>query len=333
MLILNYNITKCGALHMISFKTTIPTSNIGGIRIGGEFGENPTVLIGSMFYTGHRIVEKRSEGTFDRQRAEILIKNQEELSDQTGIPSMLDIVAVRPIEFEKYIDFISSVTDMPFAVDAWQDATKLEAARIIHEMGLQKQSIYNSLSPWSKDIEQEVEQLMNYDLENVILVAFNQEDSTIDGRLSILNNFLIPYAQKAGFSNFLVDTSVLNAPSTAISLLTGSKIRTQVGLPVGCGPSNGTDPKAWSLPKKQWGKFGFIGVDASIQGISALWNDYLLYGPIENAQWVFPAVALAETIKTTFRAEATNKLPESIDHPLNLLFSEFAVQLKKSYKS
>ena len=75
MLILNYNITKCGALHMISFKTTIPTSNIGGIRIGGEFGENPTVLIGSMFYTGHRIVEKRSEGTFDRQRAEILIKN------------------------------------------------------------------------------------------------------------------------------------------------------------------------------------------------------------------------------------------------------------------
>jgi len=316
---------------MFSFKKKVPTSNIGGINVGGEFGKNPTVLFGSMFYSGHRIVEDRSKGRFDRKRAETLINRQEELSDQTGIPGMLDIVAVRPHEFEAYINFVGSVTDMPFAVDAWQEDTKLAAAQIIHEQGLQNQAIYNSLSPWSKDIEREVAQLSNFDLENVILVAFNQEDPTVQGRISIIANNLVPYARKAGFQHLLVDTSVLNVPSLAISLLTGSQIKEQIGVPVGCGPSNGTDPKAWSLPREKWGKLGFTSVDASIHAVAALWSDFLLYGPIENAKWIFPAVALAEMIKATFRAEATHTLPTAGEHPLNKFFSGFVNQLKESF--
>ena len=318
---------------MFCFEKKVPTYNIGGIKVGGELGKNPTVLMGSMFYTGHRIVKDRSKGQFDRKRAETLINQQEELSDQTGIPSMLDLVAVRPYEFETYINFVAEVTDMPFAVDAWHEATKLAAAQIIHEQGLQNRTVYNSLAPWSKNLDLEVSQLSNFDLENVILVAFNQEDATVQGRISILTTKLIPYARKAGFQHFLVDTSVMNAPSTVISLLTGSKIREQIGVPVGCGPANGTDPKAWRIPKEKWGKLGFISIDASIHAVATLWSDFLLYGPIENAKWIFPAVTIAEMLKSTFRAETTHDLPETEDHPLNKFFSEFAIQLKESFGS
>lgn len=316
---------------MFSFEKKVQTYNIGGIKVGGELGKNPTVLLGSVFYTGHRIVKDRSAGRFDRKRAETLINRQEELSDQTGIPGMLDLVAVRPQEFETYINFVANMTDMPFAVDAWHEETKLAAAQIIHEQGLQKRTVYNSLAPWSKNLDLEVDQLLKFEQENVILVAFNQEDASVQGRISVLTNKLIPYARKAGFQHLLVDTSVMNAPSTAISLLTGCKIRDQIGFPVGCGPSNGTDPKAWGIPREMWGKLGFTSIDAALHAVTALWSDFLFYGPIENAKWIFPAVALAEMLKSTFRAEITHDLPMMEDHPLNKFFSEFANQLKESF--
>ncbi|MFQ6126646.1 MAG: tetrahydromethanopterin S-methyltransferase subunit H [Candidatus Heimdallarchaeota archaeon] len=316
---------------MFSFEKKIQAYNIGGIKVGGELGKNPTVLFGSMFYTGHRIVEDRSEGRFDRKRAEILINRQEELSDQTGIPGMLDLVAVRPHEFETYINFVTNVTDMPFAVDAWHEETKLAAAQIIYEQGLQNRTVYNSLAPWSKNLPLEVAQLSKFQQENVVLVAFNQEDATVQGRLSILTTKLIPYARKAGFQHLLVDTSVMNAPSTAISLLTGCKIRDQIGFPVGCGPSNGTDPKAWSIPREKWGKLGFTSIDAALHAVTTLWSDFLFYGPIENAKWIFPAVSLAEMLKATFRAELTHDLPQMETHPLNKFFLVFATQLKESF--
>ena len=34
---------------------------IGNVKIGGK-GENPVVLVGTLFYTCHKIVEKRKEG-------------------------------------------------------------------------------------------------------------------------------------------------------------------------------------------------------------------------------------------------------------------------------
>jgi len=51
------------------------------------------VLIGSLFHEGHKIVEDRKLGLFDRRRAERLIRVQEEMSEKTGLPCMLDVVA------------------------------------------------------------------------------------------------------------------------------------------------------------------------------------------------------------------------------------------------
>jgi tetrahydromethanopterin S-methyltransferase subunit H len=298
---------------------------IGGIKVGGR-GENPVVLVGTIFYTGHKIVEKRKEGKFNREKAESLINMQETFSDETGIPSMLDVVALSEEEFRKYIDFISEVTDMPFMIDAWKIPPKIGAAKYVKEIGLEDRVIYNSLSPWSEDLEKEVSELRNIGLKHGLTVAYNMSDPTVEGRITLLKDLLLPALEKAGFENILIDTSVLNTPAIALSVMACRKIKEEFGLPVGCAPSNGTD--IWKYPREQWGKTGFAAVDSAAHAITALmWNDFILYGAIENAKWVFPAVATANSILATFIYEESGELPED-GHPLNKLFPEFVQQLR-----
>ncbi|RMF89200.1 MAG: tetrahydromethanopterin S-methyltransferase subunit H [Methanobacteriota archaeon] len=311
---------------MFRFERPQAVVEIGGVRFGGQPGENPTMLLGTMFYNGHKIVEKRKGARFDRKRAEELINRQETLSDETGVPGMLDLVANFPEEIEAYIDFVASVTDMPFATDIWTVEPKLAAARHVAEVGLLDRYLYNSIAPWSKDLERETAELRDLGVKNALLVAFNTADRTPEGRIRILEDLLIPAAEKAGVKNILVDTSVLNIPATAFSILGGLTVKEAFGYPVGCAPSNGTD--MWKTPKERWGKLGFAGVDSAAHAVASLYNDFLLYGPIESAPWIFPAVAAADSILSTFRFDEEGALPEP-GHPLSLHFPEFVEELGK----
>jgi tetrahydromethanopterin S-methyltransferase subunit H len=79
-----------------------------------------------------------------------------------------------------------------------------------------------------------------------------------------------------------------------------------------------------------WGKLGFAGVDSAAHAISAIfWNDFLLYGPIESSKWMFPAIATANSMLSTFVFEETEFLPEDPSHPINKLYSDFVDALKK----
>ena len=50
-------------------------AEIGNIKIGGESSEYPFVLIGSMFYHGHKVVKDDRAGEFDSATAEQQIQN------------------------------------------------------------------------------------------------------------------------------------------------------------------------------------------------------------------------------------------------------------------
>ncbi|WP_456474604.1 tetrahydromethanopterin S-methyltransferase subunit H family protein [Candidatus Pyrohabitans sp.] len=301
---------------------------IGDVKFGGRRGENPTVLIGTMFYNGHKILHSRRKGEFDRARAEELINRQEELSDATGMPAMLDIVANFGEEAKRYIDFVAEVTDMPFSTDIWTEKPKVEAARYIAEVGLQERHLYNSLAPWAKDPEYEVRELSKLGLKNVLVVAFNTQNPTPRGRVELLKDVLLPRAERAGFKNVLVDTSLISIPSAPFSFLASRLVREEFGLPVGCAPSNGTD-----LIKKEveerWGRLGFVGIDSAAHALAALlWNDFLLYGPVESAPWIFPAIANVNAMLATLLYEETGELPASESHPIHRFYQDFVNELK-----
>ncbi|OGP96908.1 MAG: hypothetical protein A2157_02555 [Deltaproteobacteria bacterium RBG_16_47_11] len=226
-----------------------------------------------------------------------------------------------------YIDFFVSVTDMPFAIDMWMLKPRLEATRYGAELGLMDRLLYNSITPWSTDLKSEVAEIKELGVKQVVMVVFDQDDQMPTGRIKSLKN-LLESIEGSGIENILVDTSVMNLPATAMSLQANYMVKEQFGLPAGCASANGT--YMWKEPREMWGKEGFIGLDAATHAISSiLWSDFLFYGPISGAPWVFPAVATANAILGTLVFNETKELPRNEASPLKKLFPDFTDQLSK----
>jgi len=83
---------------------------VGGVKIGGKPGEYPCVCVSSIFQKGDKVFAGKRKDGFDEKRAEELLKTQERLTAETGVPGMADIVANTGEEFKLLVDFVSSVS-------------------------------------------------------------------------------------------------------------------------------------------------------------------------------------------------------------------------------
>lgn len=314
---------------MFRFTKEQKISQIGKIKVGGQPGENPTLLFSSLFQKGDKFVESRKERKFDKKGAKEAILLQEKLSRETGIPAIVSMVANSSDEMRVYIDFFVSVTDMPFAIDMWMLKPRLEATRYVAQLGLMDRLIYNSITPWSDDLKREVEEIKELGVKHVVMVVFDQEDQMPTGRIKSLKS-LLKSIEGSEIESILVDTSVMNLPATAMSLYANYLVKDQFGLPAGCASANGT--YMWKESREMWGREGFIGLDAATHAISSiLWSDFIFYGPITGATWVFPALATANAMLGTLVFTETRELPKNESYPLNKLFPEFTEKLSKIF--
>lgn len=313
---------------MFKFEKEQTVCEIGGVKFGGQPGEYPTVICSSIFQTGDKVFTgKRKEG-FDEKRAEELLKSQEKLTAETGIPGMADIVANTGKEFERFIDFVVSVTDMPFCIDAWVLKPKLAAAAYCAEKGLLDRMFYNSLTVWEKDLETEIKEISQMGVKHVLLVVFDQEDQMPSGRITGTQR-LLDAIEKAGseFESIFVDTSVMNGPATAFCGIANRMIKEKWGFPAASAPSNGS--YMWKQARELWGFKGWSAADAALEALSAfMYHDMIFSGPMAGASRIFPAVAMADAFTATSAFAETRKMPTDPNHPLYKLFPDFVEQLK-----
>jgi len=310
------------------FETVQKVCEIGGVKFGGQPGEYPTVVCSSIFQKGDRIFKgKRKEG-FDEKRAEEILKAQDRLWAETGVPGMADIVANTAKEFELYVDFVTSVSDMPFCIDAWQMKPKLAGAAYCAEKGLLDRMFYNSLTVWEEDIETEIREISQMGVKHVLLVAFDMADQMPSGRTAGTRKIL-DVIEKVGaeFESIFVDTSVMNGPATAFCSVANRMIKEKWGFPTASAPSNGS--YMWKIAREMWGFKGWSAVDAGLESLAAfMYHDMIFSGPMAGASRLFPAVAMADAFTATYAFAETKKLPELDTHPLNKLFPDFVGQLK-----
>lgn len=298
--------------------------DIAGVKIGGQPGENPTALIGSMFHKGDRLIKDRKAGEFDRDSARSLLRQLEDISQKTSIPAMIDLVGNSAEEISGYLEFVACETSMPLCIDSWQPGVRVEAAKLASQAGLLDRLIYNSLNPWNPGLEAEVEEIAGAGVRHVVVAVFDDADKLASGRLTCLEK-LMPTIEKGGFENILVDTTVMNVAAMAFSLQAGREIKERFGFAVGCAPSNGT--YMWK-ELRQLG-IGFAGADAGAHAMaSILWNDFLFYGPMTGTERVFGAVAAAESIKTMFGYAEAGEVIASPDHPARTLFGKFIEEIE-----
>lgn len=300
--------------------------DVGGVKVGGRPGENPTVLIASMFHKGDKLIGNRKGGEFDRDGARTYIRQLEDISSRTGIPAMIDIVGNSAEEIAGYLEFVSGETSVPVCIDSWQPGVRIDAAKWASQAGLKDRLVYNSLNPWNPDLEAEVDEIASAGIRHIVVAIFDDEDKLASGRLKCLRK-LLPIIEKGGFASVLVDTTVMNVAAMAFSIEAGREIKEIFGLPVGCAPSNGT--YMWKELRQLGLRNGFTGADAGAHALAALlWNDFLFYGPMTGTERVFGAVAAADSIKAMLGYSATGGVIASQTHPARMLFEKFIGEIE-----
>jgi len=313
---------------LVNFSTKQNACEIGGVKFGGRPGEYPTVVCSSIFQKGDRVFEgKRKEG-FDEKRAETLLRTQDKMWAETGVPGMADIVANTGKEFETYVDFVTSVSDMPFCIDAWQMKPKLAGAAYCAEKGLLDRMFYNSLTVWEEDLETEIREISQMGVKHVLLVAFDMADQLPQGRITGTQKLLDAIDRVgAKFESVFVDTSVMNGPATAFCGMANQLIKEKWGFPTSSAPSNGS--YMWKQAREMWGFKGWAAADAALEGLAAfMYHDMIFSGPMAGATRIFPAVAMADAFTAAAAFAQHKTLPPSDSHPLNKLFPDFVGQLK-----
>jgi tetrahydromethanopterin S-methyltransferase subunit H len=300
---------------MFRFEKEQKIINAGGIKVGGQPGEVPTALTGTIFYIGHKIVKDKKEGIFDKDRAETLINRMEELSDMTTNPFILDVVGTSVTAFQKYISFISDVTKAPIQIDAISPRLRMETIKWASEVGLSDRLVNNSIYRGVK--EKELQNLKDCNVKASIILCDNPTDDTVQGKLDVLPGIL-EMSDQAGIEGTLIDTAM---PSWGIGVGAGLRsiyvIKEMYGDrgAVGTGIGNVSDTLGWV--KGNFSKEVKKATDAAQNAILPMIGcDWIMFGPIEFAEFVFPAVAVVDTYILTATAELGTRPIEEGKHPL-----------------
>ena len=300
---------------MFRFEKEQKIINAGGIKVGGQPGEVPTALTATIFYIGHKIVTDKKQGIFDKARAETLINRMDELSDMTTNPFILDVVGTSVPAFQNYITFISEVTKAPIQIDAISPKLRIETIKWANEVGLSARLINNSIYKGVK--EKELQNMKDCGVKASIMLCDNPTDDTVQGKLDVLPGIL-EMGDQAGIEGALIDTAM---PAWGVGIGAGLRsiyvIKEQYGDrgAVGTGIGNVSDTLGWV--KGNFSKDVKKATDAAQNAILPMIGcDWIMFGPIEFAEFVFPTVAVVDTYILTATAELGTRPAEEGKHPL-----------------
>jgi tetrahydromethanopterin S-methyltransferase subunit H len=309
---------------MFKYPNALKVYSIGNAKVGGQPGEYPTVLAGSIFYIKHKIVSDVKKGIFEKDTAEKLVRQQEEMSDITGNPLWLQIVADYPEAMERYITWYADIGKDAFLIDSTVAEAKMAGARKADELGISDRVIYNSINASIQ--EAEIEIIRNAKFTSSIILGFNPKDMSVKGRMNMLTKGdagqtkgMLSLGQELGITRPLIDVAATPLGSgSGATYRSIFAVKSLLGEPVGGGYHNITSAWAWLKKfKKQPGKeAAYMPSDIGTNLLAIAYGcDFCLYGPIEHAVEVFPAVAMSDIIV----AEGARDLGTEIqagDHPL-----------------
>lgn len=296
---------------MFKFNAPQQVFEVGRVKIGGQPGELPTVLIASIFYEGQKIVLNADKGEFNPKEAEELLNKAEQLSDLTGIPFMLDVVGTSEEAFRKYIDFVAKVTEAPFLMDAISPKLRLSAAQYVKEVGLTERAVYSSINKGTP--KPELDKIKESSVKAAIILAENPADNTLQGKITATEQALAR-ASEAGITKFIIDTSIpAFGPDMGPATRAIFYVKEKFGYPTGMGTGNVVTTCGWikvNFPKEVR-RVHDAAANAIMQTLGA---DWLMFGPIERSEYVFAAAAIVDTYVLTAMAELDIK-PLVDNHP------------------
>jgi tetrahydromethanopterin S-methyltransferase subunit H len=307
---------------MFRFDKEQQVIDVAGVKVGGQPGEYPTVLAGTIFYGGHNIISDEKAGIFDKDKAEERIKTMEEMMDTTGNPCIVQTFGATAEAMVKYLEFVGDFCDSPFMIDSTSADAKMEGAKYVQEAGLCDRAIYNSLNMSCE--ADEIEAVKETDIEASIILGFNPMEAGVEGKINIWDNGgsvmdtgLLDLAESCGITKPFMDVAITPLGQGAgPACRTSFAVKSKWGLPVGSGIHNVPSAWDWLRVYKKEHKEAWPVCDIGSNLVQQMaGGDFVLFGPIENARLAFPACAMTDI----FIAEAVKDIgTEPIEeHPIN----------------
>ncbi len=280
---------------MFSFTKEQEVLEISGIKIGGQPGMYPTVLFGGLFFKGEP----------EPIKAKGYLHKMLDLSKKTGNPGIPDFFIRKEEYIAPIIDFIEVdlPKNLPFSVDITDPSVKVQVLESLHDKKLLSRTIYNSIHVGITD--EETDALKKYTPEMAIVVSFNPKDKSPDGKIEVLENGahltssgLLDISKNVGIKKILIDTAAL-APgdNSGASIAAIPVIKEEYGLPTGCAIHNVVEKSKWLDDFEGVRKT----VDASSNvNIPLFGGDFAIFGPVGNADIVFPIVAWQDILVSEY---------------------------------
>lgn len=294
---------------LLEFEARQVTFEIGGVPVGGRPGARPTVLIGSAFYHGHKIHIDEDLGDFDAAEAERRIKLQDQFAELTGNPCMLDVVGATPEAMRRHLEFAAQVTSSPLLIDGTTSDVRLAGLEYVAQAGLANRTVYNSIQPEIEDAE--LAAIRAAGVDSAIVLTYYLKDFSAKGRVQAVRE-LLPRLQEAGIDKLMIDACVLDLATLGQACCAMHDIKNEFGLPVGGGVHNAV--AVWKGLKTKMGAQAEKPCTASSLALGvAVGADFLLYGPVEDAPYAFPAVAMVDTALSQLIVDRGERLDRS--HP------------------
>lgn len=322
---------------------------VAGVKIGGQVGEYPTLIMGLLFFQGDRLVKNVAKGEFDKKASEEAVLNFLNQCSRTGVQGAIAVQGSTPSAIIRYVDWVADLDfyQGPIIVDAPNEHVRLPAMAHGFETGIRDRLIYDSIHPDSPD--EEFEGLREHEVQNCVIMASNSRNMWPEGRIEVLSGVgswegsrgLIDKLLEIGVQNIFIDTAVIGAVESIMACDAVRLVKEEFGWPVGAGTTNAVD----SLAKTQRSRLktstvfqGILGMekihgaltgDAEISSLyrtldttfalAALFGgaDYLFAGAIESAQYLVPAVAAFDAMMGYYYTRILKgKIRDKKHHPL-----------------
>jgi tetrahydromethanopterin S-methyltransferase subunit H len=302
--------------------------NIGGVKLGGQPGEWPTVMCGSIFYGGHKIVSDAAEGIFDKAAARELLNLEGKLTADFGLQRIPDVVGDTSRALTKYVEFVLESVEGALLVDSASIKTLIETFEHFKGSAVMDRLIY---SPVDMHTEPEhFEAITRLGVKNALLLAFSPTAVMPEQKFELLlgkgwknaldsgtdGDGLLFRAKQAGIENLMVDVGAIDLQGTAWSAMAITEVNRKLGLPTGCAPANALF--SWQRVHKDMitGAQQTAAVGAAVY-TSTIYSgaNFVLYGPMRCCEWAYPACAAADSL-VAYGNRLNGVKPKEKSHPL-----------------
>lgn len=276
----------------------------GTIQVGRGNFDLPPLLIGTLFYQGETLVDRKDERNFDERKAKKRIETQQALGEKYKIPAMVELSGITPEAIVKYIDFYLDNFKPPFVLGGTLDA-RIAGMEHLEERGVKSHEyVYNAISNLKN--KKELEALDKFNVKTAVILILASENMTSTQRYAYItkknepqNVSLIDGIKNTGVEEIWIDGGVINLESLAHILETQQLISTSLHLPVGTAPT--LFLFKYSSPRLNE-KFHTKYRKASIMFVASWFSNFVFYGAIEDSKECFASTYQSMEFKKTVKS-------------------------------